>query len=86
MVTTNIITEDAVAALTDTLDDALTMARVNKTLDETEPIARQCLTVLSQFGWMLVQDIDYREEKPEAKERNIFQAVADQGKRNENEV
>lgn len=84
--TTNAVTQDAIDAFAETLDDALTIARVNKTLDETEPIARQVLSVLAQFGWELVNTGTLDEEKPEPKERNIFQAVADQGKRNEETV
>jgi len=79
--TTNTINDDAITAFSEALDDAITMARVNKTLDETEPIARQVLTVLSQFGWELVCT-GPQAEKPEAKEINIFEAIAEEGQRN----
>lgn len=42
-----------VEALSEALDDAITMARVNHTLEDTDAIAAQTITVLAQFGWVL---------------------------------
>lgn len=43
-----------VEALSEALDDAITMARVNRTLEDTDAIAAQTLSVLSELGWVLV--------------------------------
>lgn len=47
-----------VEALSEALDDAITMARVNHTLEDTDAIAAQTLSALREFGWVLHCEVE----------------------------
>lgn len=83
------VSSQAVAALSEVLDDALTVARVNYPtdfMDRMDDIATQALTVLGQFGWELHNTLGVADddEDEEPRTRNllgpeVFQAIAKGG-------